>query len=228
MELINIKGGSEDVLNNKGYIIGVGISLGNKWFSVDNILDSIKWALRFSKKEVVVYVADSIHSINLIVRSRKSQSSALRIALKEGEELFEKIKEKIKELDQNDIERLVFVKWDEIVDEKFSDKLSYLRSRYEEKGVFQDAIHKIVRNHTAKEDRYFSDEDIHALGSYIIEELPECLTRVSMKGIVVDAYMYPNDNSIVELVEKIQKGDIFPEIRDRIMDTEPKVLLVVR
>ena len=43
-----------------------------------------------------------------------------------------------------------------------------------------------------------------------------------------DAFVYPYDGEMVELSEKIQKGEISPEIRDAIIDTEPKVFIVIR
>lgn len=227
LNLVKIRGGDENSLNNKEYTIGVGLSLGNKWFTVENILKSIEWALDHSKNKVVIYVADSIHSINIQVRSRKSHDASLRIAEREGEELFRNIKEAVTSLKQSDQDRLVFVKWDELVDQKFKEKLKYLRSLYATPGPFQERIHSIVRQHTAKENRIFSDADIHTLGSYIIEELPECLNRIPMNGIIVDAYMYPQENQIVELIAQIQNNEAFPEIRKNIFDTENKVLLVV-
>lgn len=49
-----------------------------------------------------------------------------------------------------------------------------------------------------------------------------------MKGVVCDAFTYPFDGELPELTEKIQNGEIFPEIKENIMDTEPKVFLEVR
>lgn len=62
----------------------------------------------------------------------------------------------------------------------------------------------------------------------VIEELPEVLARTPIKGMTFDAYAYPFDGELPELVERIQRGDIFPEIKESIMDTEPKVFLEVR
>jgi tRNA-dependent cyclodipeptide synthase len=228
MNLYQIRGGTKEELEQKQYTIGVGISLGNKWFTPENIFESIKWALNFSKGKVVIYVADSIHAINVVVRNRKSMTAAKKITSEAGEDLFNKIKQKVKELPTDQAERLVFVKWDEIVDENFTRKLEFLRSEYAKAGPFQETIHQIVREHVSREDRNFSDEDINRLGSYIIEELPECLNRVPMKGIVVDAYTYPQDNGIVKLIEQMQKGEIFPEIKANVLDTKPKVFLEVK
>lgn len=228
MELYTIRGGTKDKLNNREYTIGIGISIGNKWFTPDNIFELIKWSLDKSKDKVVVYVADSIHAINISVRSRRNMDAARRLALKAGEDIFVKVKDKIKELPSEQINRLLFVKWNEIIDDGYNKKLEYLRDLYSGNSSFKETIHSIVRSHTSNENREFSNDDINTLGLYIIEELPECINRVKMQGVIVDAYVYPFDGELTRLIEQIQNGDIFPEIRENIMDTEPKVFLEVR
>ena len=86
----------------------------------------------------------------------------------------------------------------------------------------------ILRNYLKKESREYSDADIHKFGTYVIEELPEIICRVPIAGITYDAFVYPFDGEITRLVEKIQQGKIFPEIKKNVMDTEPKVFLEVR
>lgn len=228
MQLHTIRGGSKEILENKGYTIGIGISIGNKWFNPDNIFELIKWSLDRSKNKVVVYVADSIHAINISVRSRRSMDTARRLALRAGENIFSSVKDKIKELPLEQINRLLFVRWDEIIDGAYSKKLEFLRALYQNNSLFNEAICNIVRAHVSNEDRKFSDDDIYKFGLYIIEELPECINRVSMRGIVVDAYAYPFDGELTRFIQQIQDGEIFPEIKENIMDTEPKVFLEVR
>ena len=223
-----MRGGNIADLEAKKYTIGVGISLGNKWFTPENIIEVAKWSLEHSTGKVVIYAADSIHAINLEVRNRISHEKALKQAERMSSELFEKVKVGLAGFDQNDISRLLFVNWDAIVDDNFNKKLEYLMDRYEKDPVFKDYIHNIVRSHTSKESRKFSEEDVDRFGDYIISEMPEFLTRVPMGGVVVDAYVYPHDNEVTKFAEDLQKGAIFPEIKNIIMDTEPKVFLEVR
>jgi len=46
MKLYKIRGGTEEELYKRNYNIGVGISLGNKWFSAENILGLVEWSLK--------------------------------------------------------------------------------------------------------------------------------------------------------------------------------------
>jgi hypothetical protein len=85
-----------------------------------------------------------------------------------------------------------------------------------------------VRTSVASESRTFSEEEVDKLSMYILHEMPEIICRVPMKEYECDAYVYPFDGEVVQLAEQIQKGEAFPEIRENILDTRPKVFLEVR
>ena len=89
MQLYKIRGGNKEKLESKQYNIGIGISLGNKWFSVDNIVALTKWALPYTREKVIIYVADSIHAINVEVRNRVTFQSALKKVDKLGSDILE-------------------------------------------------------------------------------------------------------------------------------------------
>lgn len=229
VKLFSIRGGNIKDLENKRYTIGVGISLGNKWFNVENIVGQIEWALHYSKDKVVVYVADSIHAINLEVRNKIAHGKALNKANEQGNEILSAVKKAAEEyFEEKEIERITYAKWNDLVAEKYNQKVEYLRYLYDHNNEFQNCITTIVRNFIQKEKRAFSDKEIFRLGEYIIEELPEVINRIKMKGVQYDAYTYPFDGELTKLVEEIQEGKRFQEIRKNIMDTKPKVFLEVR
>lgn len=229
MELHSIKGGNEAELYSKQYTLGVGISLGNKWFTVENIVKLVQWSFLHTKDYVIVYVADSIHAINIEVRKSCTKEKALRIANKMGDNILQETKDALRKvLDDDLFNKVRFVKWNEIVDDGYKKKLDFLYKMYNENMDFRNAIFSIVKNTVANESRVFTDERLYKFGEYIIEELPEVLTRTPMQGIVCDAYAYPQTGDLVYFVDKLQQGLIFPEIKNVIIDTEPKVFLEVR
>lgn len=223
MKLYSMRGGVIEELERKEYTIGVGISLGNKWFTPENIVGSIQWALEHTKDVVVVYVADTIHAINLEVRSRISHKKALKEVIRARTELYAKVQE----LGRFD-ERVVFATWDDLASDSFKEKVKTVYNFYDTNSDFRNYIYSLVKSYTSKEVRNFSDKDIHHFGKYLVEEIPEIINRVPIKGIVVDAYTYPYDNDTSKLAELIQKGQIFSQLRDVIFDTKPKVFLEVR
>lgn len=229
MQLHTIRGGNIEDLNNKKYTIGVGISLGNKWFTVENIVSLVEWCLEHTKDNVIVYVADSIHAINLEVRNRISFDKAERLADQMGTDILNNVKAQLeKELSAEDNKKIIYVKWQSIVDDSYKNKLGYIQSLYQNNTEFKNTIETIVRGLTSKEVKTFTDQEITRLGEYIVAEIPEVINRVKMAGSICDAYVYPYDGELTRLIEKIQKGEVFPEIKENIMDTEPKVFLEVR
>ena len=229
MKFYKIRGGNENELRSKAYNIGVGISLGNKWFSPENILGLTEWALEHTKEYVVVYVADSIHAINIEVRNRKSPEKAKEIASKMGDEILQKTQELVnKKLSPEQLAKIHYAKWDQLLTPEYQKKRDFLREKYQNDFAFSETIVKFIDDFTKSENKTFSSEEKLKLGTYLVEELPELLCRVPINNLPFDGNAYPYDSEFVAIVEKIQKGDLFPEIKEKIIDTEPKVFLEVR
>ena len=206
MELCIIRGGSKTELETKQYNIAVAISLGNKWFTVENIIELIRWSLRYTREEVTVYVADTIHAINIKVRrQRTSEERALLRARQQGQKILENVK---KEVEKNFLPKeqvkIIYATWDDITDESYKKKVSYLYDVYDSNPEFQSCIKSIIRKWTSKEKNGFSEKEIERLGTYIIEELPELTTRIPIKGKIYDAYVYPFDGEVTQLAEKLE------------------------
>lgn len=229
MELYLVRGGSKRDLEDKKYNIGVGVSIGNKWFTPKNVLGLVQWSLKFTKERVVVYVADTIHAINVEVRRKRSRESSLKYAKQQGKTFLKNIKNVLEEsMSPTELKKVLYATWDDIVDEEYEQKIALLRSFFEKDIPFRKKIVGITREHLSTENKQFTEEQTLRLSEYIIEELPELLNRVPIGGFVYDACAYPFDSEVTKLVEQIQKGEVFSEIKRSVMDTEPKVFLEVR
>lgn len=229
MKLYKIRGGNEEELRVKAYTIAVPISLGNKWFSPENILGLIEWSLEYTREYIVVYVADSIHAINIEVRNRKRSEKAREIALKMGDEILQKTRELAEsKLSSTQLAKIHYAKWDELLTREYQTKLDFLRKKYQDDSNFRDTIIKFINDFTGEENKNFSSEDKLKLGTYLVEELPELLCRVPIQNLPFDGNAYPYDSEFLAVVEKIQEGDLFPEIKQNIINTPPKVFLEVR
>lgn len=229
MELHKIRGGTIENLESKKYTLSIGVSLGNKWFTVENILELIKWSLPLTKDEIVVYVGDSIHAINLEVKKKISFERALKLAHEMGNELLNQIKKEVsKTFSQEDMSKIKFARWEDLDNEIYKSKKEFLYRFYNSNKDFKDSLESIAKESVVNGKRTYSEKEINRLGMYIVEELPHQLNKIAINRIICDALVYPFDGKIPELVEAIQKGEIFPEIKEKIMDTEPKVFLEVR
>ena len=132
-------------------------------------------------------------------------------------------------LDDLEFERIVFAKWKDLTNEVYKNKVAWLYDKYEKDLDFSLKIQKIVSDMVSNEIRNFSGDEIKKLGTYILEELPECLYQVKMKTYECQAWVYPYATGpLMDFIEEIQQGKIYPEIKEKIIDTEPKVLLEVR
>ncbi len=229
MQLYKIRGGDKESLEAKKYDICVGISLGNKWFSPENIVGLIEWSLVHTKEFVVVCPADDIHAINVQARTGRSRESSLRVAKRMSDELMSLVKVQAdSRFTDTEKERIIYATWSDVVSEEYQKKVEFLYGEYKNNHDFRLAIQNIIRSHISKESRTFSDEAVNMLGMYILEELPEVAGRVPVKGITYEAYVYPHDGTLTEFIEQIQKRKIFPEIGKVIVGDEPKVFLEVR
>lgn len=228
MQLYKVRGGTKEELYAKKYNIGVAISLGNKWFTAENVVSLTEWALEYTKEYVVVYVADSIHAINIEIRKRKSSTKAMEMAEKMSDAILEEIKLLAEtRLSTSQLSKIYYEKWNGLFTPAFQEKLNWLNSKYETDEVFRKTIINLVEGFTSNESKNFSEEDKIQLGTYIIAELPELLGRTPINGRSFDADAYPYDGKLAEFVEDIQKGELFPDVKDKVMDTEPKVFIEV-
>lgn len=230
MELHTIRGGDKVALEEKRYNLGVGVSLGNRWFTTENIIGLIRWSLRYTREDVLVHIVDTIHAINIEVRRHgTSKARALLRAKRMGQEMLEDVRrEAEKNFSPQEQSRIIYAMWDDITDENYRKKVEYLYDLYDSNSEFKSCIRSIMQKRVLKEGRVFDEKEIEYLGTYLLEELPEVIARVPIKGVVFDALVYPFDGEVMQLVDKIQQDMLFPEIKKNILDTEPKVFLEVR
>jgi len=70
VDITEIIGATKKEIKEKGFNIFVAISLGNKWFSKENLKEYILWALKQTKsKKLIIIIADGLHAINYEVRN---------------------------------------------------------------------------------------------------------------------------------------------------------------
>jgi tRNA-dependent cyclodipeptide synthase len=229
MDFLSIRSGTREELELNKYNIGVGISLGNKWFNPENILSLVRWSLTYTREKVVVYVADSIHSLNIEARTGKSPKKAKELSLQQGQNILNEVRNQINgSFSKEELSRISYAHWDELVDDRYRENVNYLYNLFNTNNGFKKAILNLVENHISKESRAFSNESMEKMACYILEELPEILCRVKIAGTVCDAYVYPFDGELCVFAQQLQNGEIFPEIKEVIITTEPKVFLEVR
>lgn len=229
MEIHTVRGGTKEEFCNGEYNLAVPISLGNRWFTEQSVLELVQFSLPYAKEFLVVYVADTIHAVNIEVRNRRSRNGALRKAKRMGREFLLSVQQTLSaNLHVTEKDKVFYKNWDDLLTDDYLKKQKFLYDKYKKDSDFRREIKRLVKNTTSMEEKGFSEEEIEKLGNYIIEELPELLMRVPIDGLQFDANVYPFDNDLLVLVEDIQKGRKFPEIAKEMIDSKNKVFVEVR
>jgi tRNA-dependent cyclodipeptide synthase len=229
MKIYKIRGGTQTEVKAGKYLLHVGVSLGNKWFTPEKTAELIAWALPLSRGQLVVNVVDLIHAINLEVGDRLDHVTALARAKDMGANFLAAVRAEVETrvpLEQR--AKILYTDWGDVSTPEFKEKVGKVRVIYQTDTEFRDTIHRMVRQYTSRKAMGYTDSDIDRLGEYIVEELPELLCRVPIGGVVCDGYVYPFDGDVTRMVERIQKGEAFPEIRAQVLDTEPKIFIEAR
>jgi len=154
----------------KKFNIYLGISLGNKWFTKEHIKEYLIWALKYSKEKVGVLVADTLHSVNYEVRNNLLPEKARIKAIKQGDKICKMIEELVKEFPKKEQEKIIIIRWDEIVNTKTNEKSKKIfDKKFKEDPKFKEEVLNIIREYTSHDkEKKFSDNEIEKLATYIL------------------------------------------------------------
>jgi tRNA-dependent cyclodipeptide synthase len=223
-----VRESTEEEVKSKKFNIYIGISLGNKWFTKDNLREHLRWSLKYTKKRVGLLVADTLHSINYEVRNDMRKERAIKKSLRKGDEMIEMLKELIWELPKSQQKQVDIIRWEDVKANSFNKKfLNILHEEFNHNKEFRKYILNIVKKHLKKADEKFSEEKIIKLGEYIIDELPELLHGFKFKGTLYNCYTYPYDSLLTQMVEKIYNKELFPQLSKK-LDIKQNVFVGLR
>lgn len=222
-----VRGATEKEVKSGKFNIYVGISLGNKWFTKENIKQHVLWALKYTKEKVGLLVADTLHAINYEVRNKDKPEKALVRAIKKGDEMVVILKEIIGEFPKEERDKIEIIRWDDVKADEFSKKaIPVLYEEFRINKNFKNQILEIVRGFSESSDR-LSDEQIGKLARYILDELPELLHGFTHKNVYYNCYTYPYDGLLTSMVEKIQKKELFSHLHKK-LDIKTNVFVELR
>ncbi len=212
-----VRSSTEQEVKSKKFNIYLGISLGNKWFTKENIREHVLWALKYTKERVGILIADTLHAINYEVRNRKTLEKSIKKSLKEGDKFEKIIHEILTELSEEERKLIEIIRWEDVKKDPFIKELTpFFYKEFETNKPFREEILKIVRGFTKNEERNFNEEEIRRLCDYILSEIPEILCGFNHNGIYYNCYLHPQDTYLNLLMEKIQNKEIFPEFHEKI------------
>jgi len=212
-----VRGGTIEEVKAKKFNIYIGISLGNKWFTEENIKEQILWGLKYTKEKLGLLVADTLHAINYEVRNDEKPEIALSKSIRKGNEMIDILKEIIKTLPKEKQKVIEIIRWDSVKADPFSKKaIPFLFNEYKENIEFNKKILAVIERYLKHSNESLGKKKMDKLSSYILYELPEFLNGFTFKNTYYNCYIYPFDGDSMRMVDKIQKRKLFPYFHDKL------------
>jgi len=212
-------------IKSKKFNIFLGISLGNKYFSKGNIKDYILWALENTKEDVLVVIADEIHAINYKVLNNYPDERALEVALRKGDEVASSIQKIINSLSKEKQGLVKIVKWKDVRNKYYHDKIKIINKEFKENKEFHDFILKIVRENLGERVDDLNLKEVEALAGYVLDEIPVLLNGVEFKNKIYNLHPYPGLSLVDDLLMGLQKKEFFPKLAEK-LDIKTKIAIV--
>ena len=206
---------TEDELVAKKFNIFIGISLGKKYFSKDNIQTYIEWALENTKEKVAVLIPDKIHAINYEVKNEYSPERAATHARQKGDEIERTIVEIIHEL-KIPTSKLEIVRWEQIENESYRHMLDVIRNAFNKNTTFHKTVIDIVKNAPQMGTGELSETQFEKLSQYVVEELPMLISGFQINNTEYNLLPYPGLVDIDYLAVDLQEGKSFPDITEKL------------
>ena len=198
----------------KKFNIFIGISLGNKDFSDETIREYLQWSFQNTKKEILILIPDKIHAINYEVKNRYSNERAMKVAIREGEKVRERVENILKELDLFEKPFVKIISWKDIETEDHIKNVEILRHEFKLNSDFHSLIIEIVKEAVLLSR--LTDSEYERLADYVLEELPLLITGTNYNGVLYELQLYPGISSIDYLTIDLQKRLRFPELATKL------------
>lgn len=208
---------TQDDINDKKFNYWIGISLGNKYFSKENIQKNIEWALLNTKESVLIVIADWIYSINVQVLDKRTEQAALRKAMRLGDAKLAGVNEIIGGFSSGQAGRVKIARWKDIESgEIHQGRVEILFEEFRKKGIFYNKITDVVKDNFKDSSKKLEVSDIEKLSEYVLHEIPVFIDGVRLFGTTYDAVLYPKIGLIDLLVKDLQDGLVFPDITKKL------------
>lgn len=212
-------------ITSRAHNIWLGISLGNKYFTKENIEKYIKWSIDNTKEKVLVVIADMLHAINLEVLDGRTPEKALKKAIRIGDKKAKEITEIISGLSEPDREKVIVVRWKDILkNDIYKHNSSCVYSEFSTNKSFHDLIVNIVK--IGREDRMekilkMTDVEMNRFCEYVLNELPHFINGVEIDNSdqVFTVIPYPGLSRLNELSVGLNNKTMFLELSSKLKIT---------
>nr|AQS34941.1 hypothetical protein [uncultured archaeon] len=217
MEIKSYFNTNEKEIKSKKFNIFIGISLGNKYFSKENIKKYILWALENTKEDVLILIVDKIHSINYEILNKYTKNRAESVALKKGIEMKQSVEKIIRNLPKEKQKLVKICLWDSITKSKtYKQSIPFIHKEFKENKLFHECIMKIVKENLGNKTNKLNEEELDKLAFYVLDELPILIQGVEFENKIYTLHPYPGFSLLEDLILGLQKGTMFSSLSKKL------------
>jgi len=214
MEIKTYLNTTKEEVESKSFNIWIGISLGNKYFTKENIKKYILWALENTKEDVVILIADKIHAINYQIRNKYTKERAMQVALRKGQEIKQSVSKIIKQLPEKKQNKIHILLWNNIEnDPDYKSIKNIIFNEFKVNPIFHKRIVEISKENMKFK---FTEEEFEKLSFYVLNELPLFIKGVKYNKKVYNLIPYPGLGKIDYLTIDLLEGKSFPELTKKL------------
>lgn len=208
---------NEKEVKSKKFNIFIGISLGNRYFSKENIKKYILWAIENTKNDVLVLIADQNHAINYEILNNYKPKRALNVALTKGKEVKSSIEKIIRSLPKENRGLVKVARWNDVRKSKYyKEKIKLILKEFKHNKRFHDFIIKIARKNLGKKSGDLSKKKLERLSLYVLDELPIILNGLEFEGKIYNLHPYPGLTLLDDLLMGLQNKTLFSKLAEKL------------
>ncbi|MBT3282620.1 tRNA-dependent cyclodipeptide synthase [bacterium] len=220
---------TKDEVESKKHNIWIGVSLGNKYFTKENIRKYIEWALQHTKDGVLVLIADDIYAINIEILDGRSKARALKRAYRLADEKQKKIEEILSTLPKDEASKVTIARWKDVSKTKYHEhRLEVVRDAFKNNKEFHDYVYSIIKE--GRPDRNLDEVRLESLSEYVLHEIPVFIngTKYQFKNGEWKTYTlipYPGLTKLDKLIVGLSNKTLFSEIAEKLKVTNEIAIL---
>jgi tRNA-dependent cyclodipeptide synthase len=223
-EYINIEKGE---VESKKFNIFIGISLGNLFFSKENLRGYVLWALKYTCEDVVVMIADDIQAVNYQTFKELNEEEALVKARELGEEKEITVRRIISVLPEKDRNSIKIIKWKDVASEEYSRKVGLIFEEFEKNEKFRKTIVGIVSSAFGDKMKDIDESGVLKLSEYVLNELPLMIEGLNYGNKFYSVMPYPRKTPLDDFILGVHDGRLFPELFSKIIKNK-KLAVVLK
>lgn len=190
--------------------IFLGFSLGNKYFSKQNIGRYILKAYKYTRNNILIIIPDKLHAVNYEVRNKYKPERALKVSLRKGDDMINTIKKIISKIDNTKNINIYVLRWQQIQqNQEYNILKKKISGEFNENTIFKQKIMQVV-NDNIKKNAYMTHQR-EKLACYVLGELPILLQGFSYNNMNYTTHIYYKHSKLHELVYDIMHNSYYME-----------------